>query len=259
MKKKIVLFSLLFITLLSYNKINRDRKVDKDKLLSSDYRLFQNTPAWNLAKAVWDNNPKKVDEEVKKNPKIINYQDPLYGKTLLHLSIYNGQFKSFQELLKLGANPNIHDSLHCTSPIIQACQDFDNKIKYVEELIKHGANVNDMECLSGTEKQKTKDTPLGAASSRGNLKLVRLLVEKGAKLNSNGEQLSRAILQEHYSVVLYLLKQGADCNKILYKKYNADNSETPIYIKDLINTDENLRSSKEYSNIKNILIEKGCL
>ena len=29
-------------------------KVDKSKLLASDYRLFQETPAWELAKAVQD-------------------------------------------------------------------------------------------------------------------------------------------------------------------------------------------------------------
>lgn len=40
--------------LLSCSNINRDKPVDKSELSGRDYRLFQNTPAWELAKAVQD-------------------------------------------------------------------------------------------------------------------------------------------------------------------------------------------------------------
>ncbi|MDR6546629.1 ankyrin repeat protein [Chryseobacterium rhizosphaerae] len=258
--RKIILFSLL-LAVISCNKIDRDKKVDKNKLLGGDYRLFQDTPAWELAKAVWDNDVDKIDEEVKKNPKVLNYQENKYGNTLLNLSVYNDNFKSFKELLKLGANPNISDSMHCSSPLITACESFDDKTKYVEELIKYKADVNYVECNEGKQEQKTNRTALILASHRGNLGIVHLLIENGAKINytnpNDEDALSLATLSTNYDIVLYLLQHGADCRKVLYKKGGAVNPKD-IYMKDWIEN-EAKRSAKEYSEIKELLKKKGCL
>jgi uncharacterized lipoprotein NlpE involved in copper resistance len=43
---------------------NRENIVDKENLLGNDYRLFQNTPAWELAKAVQDEDILKIKEEI---------------------------------------------------------------------------------------------------------------------------------------------------------------------------------------------------
>ncbi|WP_312900162.1 ankyrin repeat domain-containing protein [Chryseobacterium taichungense] len=231
MKRVTIIFSLLFLVM-SCNKINRDKKVDKERLLASDYRLFQNTPAWALAKAVWDDDIERIDEEVKKNPKVINYQETFYGKTLLHLSSYNNNYKAFKELLRLGANPNIADSLHCTTPLIEVALSFDDKIKYAEELVKYKADVNYVECDSGKEEQKTNATPLIAASANGHLDIAKLLIKNGAKINyvnsHGGYALSAAL--GSYDIMLYLLQHGADCSKILYKKGGAENLQN-IYMK----------------------------
>lgn len=261
MKRIAILFSLL-VAVVSCDKINRDKKIDKNQLLGADYRLFQDTPAWELAKAVWDNDVDKIDEEVKKNPKVLNYQENKYGNTLLNLSVYNDNFKGFKELLKLGANPNITDSMHCSSPLITACESFDDKTKYVEELIKYKADINYVECNDGKQEQKTNRTALILASHRGNLGIVQLLIENGAKINytnpNDEDALSLATLSTNYDIVLYLLQHGADCRKVLYKKYGANNSETPIYMKDWIENEAN-HSAKEYSKIKELLKKKGCL
>jgi hypothetical protein len=258
--KKIILYILLLIVV-SCNKIDKDKKVDKNKLLGADYRLFQDTPAWSLAKAVWDDDVDKIYEEVKKNPQIINYQESKYGKTLLHLSSYNNNFKSFKELLKLGANPNIADSSHCSTPLIEVAQSFENKLKYAEELIKYHANVNYIECSEGNLEQKTNLTPLIAASGRNNLEMVKLLVENGANINytnSNDEDaISLATLSKNYDIVLYLLQKGADCSKVLYKKGGAVNPQD-IYMKNWIENEAD-QSAKEYSEIKELLKKKGCL
>lgn len=258
--KKIILYILLLI-IISCSKIDRDKKVNKDKLLGADYRLFQDTPAWELAKAVQDDNIDKINEEIQKNPKIINYQESKYGKTLLHLSSYNDNYKSFKELLKLGANPNIADSSHCTTPLIEVAQSFENKLKYAEELIKYNANVNYVECNEGKLEQKTNATPLIAASGRNNLEMVKLLVKNGANINytnpNDEDALSLATLFKKYDIVLYLLQQGADCNKVLYKKGGTVNPKD-IYMKNWIE-DEADHSAKEYSEIKEFLKKKGCL
>lgn len=258
MKKIALLFSLLFLAI-SCNKIDRDEKVDKSKLLAADYRLFQDTPAWELAKAVWDDNTDKINEEVKKNPKIIDFQDKMYGNTLLNLSVYNDNYKGFKELLKLGANPNIADSMQCSTPLITACESFDDRFKYAKELIKYKADVNYVECNSGKNKQKMYRTPLVTASVRGHLQIVKLLVEKGAKVNyissDGGYALSAAL--GNNDVVLYLLQQGADCSKVLYKKGGGEDLQD-IYMKDWIENEAD-HSAKEYSEIKELLRKKGCL
>lgn len=261
MKRIAILFSLLFLVL-SCNKMDRDKKVDKNKLLGADYRLFQDTPAWELAKAVQDNDIDKIDEEIKRNSEIINYQEGKYGKTLLHLSSYNDNYKAFKELLKLGANPNIADSSHCTTPLIQVAQSFDDKLKYAEELIKYKVDVNYVECSEGKEAQKTKRTALITASSYGHLDIVKLLINNGAKINYNdgsqaGSALGSAALANNYDIILYLLQQGADCSKVLYKKGGAVNPQD-IYMKNWIE-DEADHSAKEYSEIKELLKKKGCL
>lgn len=260
MRNITLICSLLFLVI-SCNKINRDEKVDKSKLLGADYRLFQNTPAWELAKAVQDGDVDKIDEEIKKNPQIINYQEATHGNTLLNLSVYNDNYKGFKELLKLGANTNIADSMQCSTPLITACESFDDRIKYVKELIKYNVDINYVECNNGNNGQKTNRTALILASSRGNLDLVKLLIENGAKINytnPNGEDaLSLATLFKNYDIVLYLLQQGADCNKILYKKGGEVNPQD-IYMKNWIE-DEADHSAKEYSKIKEFLKKKRCL
>jgi len=260
--RKIILYILLFV-LVCCNKIDKDKKVDKSKLLGDDYRLFQDTPAWILAKAVWEDDIDKIVEEVKKNPQVINYQESKYGNTLLHLSIFNDNYRGFKELLKLGANPNIADSFHCTTPLIEACESYENRAKYVEELIKYKADINYIECNEGKAEQKTNKTALIAASRTGNLKVVKMLVKNGAdilyKRGSSGESaLSSAVLGSHYDMVLYLLEQGADCNQVLYEKGGADDLH-PVYMKTLEKEDTKFKSSSEYSKIKEILKEKGCL
>lgn len=261
MKRILLLFSLLLLAI-SCDKIDRDKKVNKDKLLGADYRLFQDTPAWELAKAIQDDDIDKIDEEIQKNPKIINYQESKYGKTLLHLSSYNDNYKSFKELLRLGANPNIADSSHCTTPLIQVAQSFDDKLKYAEELIKYKADVNYVECSEGKEAQKTKRTALITASSYGHLNIVKLLINNGAKINYDdgsqaGSALGSAALAGNYDVILYLLQHGADCDKLLYKKGRPDDLKD-IHMKNWIE-DEADHSAKEYSEIKELLKKKGCL
>lgn len=45
--------------LFSCSDLSREKIVDKSELTGRDYRLFQNTPAWELAKAVEDENTKR--------------------------------------------------------------------------------------------------------------------------------------------------------------------------------------------------------
>jgi len=60
MVKYFLLASIIFFVI-SCGKMTRNWEVDKSKLLAYDYRLFQKTPAWELAKALWDDDVKKIN------------------------------------------------------------------------------------------------------------------------------------------------------------------------------------------------------
>lgn len=258
MKRVFLIFSILFIVN-SCDKLQREKKVDKNKLLSSDYRLFQDTPAWELAKAVWDGDRKKIRHEIAKNPIILDYQEPLYGKTLLHLSVYNGDYTGFKELLSLGSNPNIADYSYCSSPLIVAVNIFtEDRLEYVKQLLKHGANVNYVECSNGKQEQKTNRTALMVACLTGHFEQVKILVENGANINyeNNNQEnaLDIAVLSNNTNIVLYLLQKGADCNRILYQEGSSDNLKN-IYLKDWL---EKNKQILEYYDINKIIKERKC-
>ena len=245
--------------LFSCSDLSREKIVDKSELTGRDYRLFQNTPAWELAKAVEDENTKKIDKIVSENPEIINYQESKYGNTLLMLTIMNQQLKPFKALLKRGADVNIHNTFDGTSSLIKACSSKFYNITFVIMLIEYGADVNDVEIGERRKENGTRLTPLIAASRTGRLDLVRFLVSKGADVNYQNEfgqsALSKSVMVDEYKVAYYLLQNGADYNRPIY--YRFDNSVPiekrdpkdkgkPMYLWDVLKEDLSEFGTSEY-------------
>ena len=245
--------------LFSCSDLSREKIVDKSELTGRDYRLFQNTPAWELAKAVEDENTKKIDKIVSENPEIINYQESKYGNTLLMLTIINQQLKPFKALLKRGADVNIHNTFDGTSSLIKACSSKFYNITFVKMLIEYGADVNDVEIGERRKENGTRLTPLIAASRTGRLDLVRFLVSKGADVNYQNEfgqsALSKSVMVDEYKVAYYLLQNGADYNRPIY--YRFDNSVPiekrdpkdkgkPMYLWDVLKEDLSEFGTSEY-------------
>ena len=257
---KVAILQLVFACLLfSCSNMCREKIVDKSGLTGSDYRLFQNTPAWELAKAVEDENTKKIDKIVSENPEIINYQESKYGNTLLMLTIMNQQLKPFKALLKRGADVNIHSTFDGTSSLIKACSSKFYNITFVKMLIEYGADVNDVEIGERRKENGTRLTPLIAASRTGRLDLVRFLVSKGADVNYQNEfgqsALSESVMVDEYKVAYYLLQNGADYNRPIY--YRFDNSVPiekrdpkdkgkPMYLWDVLKEDLSEFGTSEY-------------
>ena len=247
-KAKINFFqeSLIFLQILlclfsiSCSKLNREKIIDKKELTREDYRLFQNTPAWELAKAVQDENEKRVNEILAENPKLIDFQENRFGSTLLILTVRNQQYKSFEILLKNKADVNIHDTYEGSSALIEACSYNLYDTKFVETLLQNGANVNDTQ-VDIDKEGKTK-TALMKAAQTGNLNLVKLLVEKKATLNYQNEYgqsaLSESIMRDHYKVSFYLLQNGAEYKQPIFYRpgYSVPNSKKgqPVYLADFL-------------------------
>ena len=260
--KKYILLASIILSVVGCGKLSREREVDKSKLRGYDYRLFQKTPAWELAKAVWDDDFKKIKELTKKDKNLINYQEPKFGETLLFLTMWHNQKETFKFLLSLGANPNIHDTYDGTSPIIEACQDRLD-IEFVMILLRNGANPNDIAVGKRRDDNQTRYTPLMAAAKSGNIDLVELLVNKGANLNYKNEfdqsALSESITQGKYDVILYLLKNGVDYR--MPTSQNEDLHKT-YYIEDELQYMLPELNSSEYKTkmlIVDFLKEKGVI
>lgn len=196
------------------------------ELTEYNYLLFQGTPVWELAKATRDNNGKEMRRIISKNPDIVNYQEPKYGNTLIMLTILNQQYKPFKVLLDSNADVNIHNTFDGSSAIIKSVSLKDYDIRFVNDLILSGADVNDIEIGIRREGNSTRNTPLISAVNSGNMEFVRLLVSKGAMINYRNEfdqsALSESIVLKYYKIAYYLLQHGADFESPIF--YRPDYS-----------------------------------
>ena len=206
----------------------REIIVDKTRLKGWDYRLFQETPAWELAKAVQDGRVSRIKSIIQEDSTLINYQEPRFGETLLMLAIWNDDYKSFITLLENNANVNIYDTYDGTSAIILTCE-YNLGKKYVEKLLEYGANPNDIEVGERRAGNNTRYTPLRGAVENGNIETVKLLLQAGADVNYYDEfgtcALKQAAYLDYNKIVLLLIENNA-----YYDRPISKNRFGPIYL-----------------------------
>lgn len=218
-------FTTILILLLSSC---REIEVDKSNLRGWDYRLFQDTPAWELAKAVQDGRICKIKSILQEDSTLINYQEPRFGETLLMLAIWNDDYKSFITLLESNADVNIYDKYDGTSAIILTCE-YNLGVKYVQKLLEYGANPNDIEVGERRAGNNTRYTPLRGAVENGNIETVKLLLQAGVDVNYYDEfgtcALKQAAYLDYNKIVLLLIENNA-----YYDRPISKNRFGPIYL-----------------------------
>lgn len=227
-----MVFALVFLIILNIFtscQNNRENLVDKSKLLGKDYRLFQNTIAWELAKAVEDEDILKIRQVLNNNNRLVNFQEPRFGGTLLMFAIYNNQYKSFKTLLELGADPNLKNTDSGSNSVIYAADNED--LSFLKLILAYGGNPNSLETLNENENSdQVKNTALNVAismSSNNCLEKVKLLVDAGANINyprgGANSPLSHSIIHEKMDVTLYLLHKGANYKNVIYTRVDGEN------------------------------------
>lgn len=264
MIKLIIFQAVLSCLLISCS--NRDKVLDNKDLTGGDYRLFQKTEAWELAKAVQDEDVNNIDKIVSENYGLINYQEPKYGNTLLKLTVINQQMKSFTALLERKADVRLHNTFDGSSALIEACGSEYYDIGFAQMLIEYGANVNDVEVGKRRNGNSTRDTPLIAAAQTGKLDLVKFLISKGARINYQNEfgqsALSKSLMANRYRVSYYLLQNGADYKRPIFyrpdylvpsERQDLDNKGKPIYLVDVLKEDVSDIDTEEYKYKKLIV------
>lgn len=146
---------------------------------------FKDTPAYELAKAVNSGNLNKIERIVKKNPELLEYNEPNFGINVLNLAIDIGNYQSFKKLLELGANPNSINPKTKTTPLIESATYFDGynyDLRYMQLLLDYGADPNyavDEEIIDEYGVNQEPITPLMKASTLS-FDMVKLLLKYGA-------------------------------------------------------------------------------
>lgn len=207
---------IFIVILFSTSCSNIDHPVDKSKLSSNDYRLFQGTPVWPLAKAAHNENMTSVKKILSTSPQLANIPDSIYGNTMLMMAIINQDYDLFKMLIDNGANINYHNTHGGQSPLIEASSYKQYDSKFVNALVAKGANVND----TTNNAPNAQVSPLMAAARSGNSSIVEYLIKQGADINYKNNfgstPLGESILTQKYDVALILLNNGADFSSPIY-------------------------------------------
>ena len=199
----------------------RDIPVSKDSLLGYDFRLFQGTVAWDLAKAVEDQNVTEIKRQVLSLKVPVDYKEEKFGGTLLMIAVRTNKLRSVKALLELGANPNEpNDTLHNfgRNAVFFASKFNEPSPKILQLLLDYGGNPNSTEC--GRKEDNlgnwipARDFALNKAIFTG-FEKVKILVEAGADVNLQTETtapgaIDETIIHDRMDILLYLLEHGAD-------------------------------------------------
>lgn len=198
--------------------MNTNSLEDKKKLNPKDYRLFQGTEVWPLAKAAINKDYKNMDSLISVYPTIINIKDSIYGDSMLMLAIFNNDYNLFRKILKYNPEINYYNNWQA-SPIYEASRYIDSDVRFIEDLLKMGANINDT--IYNENRTKIMTSPLCDAAGFGNRDVVKFLIENGANMDFESDfgstPLGRAIASEKFDVALLLLNNGVDYSKSIFK------------------------------------------
>ena len=229
----ILLLCVLFAQCDFINDVYREIPVNKKDLgyTYKDCRAFQGTPAWELAKAVDDNDTSEIVKILKQQPDLIDYRDPVWGYTVLMQSINNKHYEAFMTLLQWGANVHFHEMRYGLSAIHMAVETED--VRYVEAVLRRGADIDDF----GKGKDGGNNwiyTPLiiavgDACYGEMDMTIVKYLIDHGADLNINlgygRNALHKALTYGNYDLAIYLIESGADYTIPIYRPLEHKNNK----------------------------------
>src|ERR1017187_9650137 len=169
------LFVMLFALVLEQCTSTPNKKGD---MLGNDVRLFEQTPVWEVAKAIEKEDTVKIKHLLAGKPSsVLNYQEKYYGQSLLNWAVYTNHYPSVKALVELGANPNLKGN-DSTSAFIQSASKFETS-DYLKLLLQYGGDVNTVANIDAPQHLRT---PLMAAAFKS-LENVKILVKAGADVN----------------------------------------------------------------------------
>jgi ankyrin repeat protein len=256
------IFLLIISICLLTTCYDRDKKVDKSRLIGMDYRLFQDSPAWELAKAVEDGNVKEIERQVKEEKVPVDFREERFGQTLLMMAVMNENVKSVEMLLKLGADPNAYNNRGRNTPVILASGIFTKGTTILKPLLDYGGNPNSED--TGLVRTDIMDFHSFALleAAHNSLDKVKLLVESGADVNKTDSiyhqgALEISLYQHKMNIALYLLQKGADYNKKIYQNIEGGKYSDVLYVLRKLIFPLNSQEYREKMQVVDFLKSKG--
>ncbi|MDE6772820.1 MAG: ankyrin repeat domain-containing protein, partial [Muribaculaceae bacterium] len=245
---------LLAVVSLFSGCVNIDNPVDKSELWAGDYRLFQGTSVWPLARAAHYGDMSGVRDILRDSPWLADVRDSIYGNTMLMISILHQDYKLFKLLIDSGADINYHNTYEGKSPLIEACCYMESGLKFVKVLVEKGANVND----TTTRASVVQVSALMVASGFGTSSMVEYLIKEGADINYRNNYgttpLGEAMLSGRYDIALILLNNGADFTSPVYNALDdKGNSTVPTMLPNALRNDMVEIGSPEYSQKREVI------
>ena len=255
----ILYWSIIFLTLV-YNSFT-----EPHEYLASDYRIFKDTPAWDLAKAVRDADTAEITYLVQEKKIPIDFQDSIYGKSLLSLAVYHNNLKSVKKILELGADPNLYEDTinqQGTNPVIDAC--FFNEeisVEILKLLLDYGGNPNSV-TKGVNDGHPYRITAMEASANFGDTEKIKVLIDYGADVNFTPDRdydtdpLLDALYTNKMRAALYLLENGAKFDKEYINPFSKE-KETILFILRKIDLPLDSEEYKFKLKIIDFLKEKG--
>ena len=228
-----------------------------------DIRIYKDTPVWKLALAVKNQDTRGIERIIKKEPDLLNYQEPKYGVTLLLWAVGIERYKSAETLLKCGADPDIASTDNTTwggnTPLLVAARfswvdrSAKKDPKYVKLLLRYEADPN--KTYTGFNIPRTNSvTEIGASplmqSIGCGIEKTKALVEAGADINyktksgrtaaigallNGGPNATLEAMQYAYYLIV---EKKARVNELYYRSENTtmpgDNPNDKFYPVDIL-------------------------
>lgn len=223
-----LMLTILFFLLISCGETN--------SLLGDDIRLFSEVPA--LATAVASEDTENIEKIVVQQPALVNYQEPLFGQTLLIWSIMNDHYKSAEMLLRLGSDPNLQNN-DGLSALMYAAEwaigDWAGNPKYLKLVLSYGGNPNAV--ATPKVPPARLQTPLIAAVNSLSLENVKILISAGADPDySEGckSALAAAFNLGQIDIVRYLIvERKVDVSSVNCKSLDERNITVATYLREM--------------------------
>ncbi len=259
------------LTISGCNQFSSSENMDKTNI-----RIFNQTPAWGLVKAIEKDDSKMIEDILHKNPNLLNYQEPVYGISPIQRAIGRRKYAAAKTLIKFGADLNLQSKIG-DAPIFDAiAYGWDDRYSISDDrmlqiLLESGANPNiiyNYKANNGEDVNAIEygTTPLMYAivySSGYNL--VKKLVEYGAKVNAKTplgttaaiESLRSGDIQSAYYLIV--VNNANITEPYFYYKFGTSEIDlkNPFYPVDLLLSLTYKLNSKEYLMKKAIINKFG--
>lgn len=272
MKKCVFIVLCMLCCLFMY--CTAQQSYSSEEIDFTDIRLFNQTPAWELVKAIEKDDSKKIKEILHKNPNLINYQEPVYGMSPIRRAVGRRKYAATKTLIECGVDLNLH-SKDGEAPIFDAISYRWDEGPTIDDgmlkiLLKSGADPNII-----YDYKENKDgyvnvieygtTPLmyAIAYSSG-YNLVKTLVEYGAKIDAKTPFGTTAAIEalrsEDIQSAYYLIvSKNASITEPYYYELGISeiDSKNPFFPVDLLLYLTYPLDSKEYLMKKAIINKFG--